>query len=132
MQARIWMRLTTLVSFATIAYCGLANAQSIPRLKPLPPREARHSVAAPALRCASAASPWQPLKNQPPFTANSCNEGVPGAANPLLLTDGSVIVQDAGCQDWWRLTPDKKKRNTKKTKKQKTSLPSGYAPLYHS
>jgi len=132
MQARIWMRLTTLVSFATIAYCGLANAQSIPRLKPLPPREARHSVAAPALRSASAASPWQPLKNQPPFTANSCNEGVPGAANPLLLTDGSVIVQDAGCQDWWRLTPDNKGSYANGTWKQIASLPSGYAPLYHS
>jgi hypothetical protein len=22
------------------------------------------------------------------------------------LTDGTVMVQDDGCQDWWKLTPD--------------------------
>jgi hypothetical protein len=57
---------------------------------------------------------------------------MPGAANPLLLTDGSVIVQDAGCQDWWRLTPDSSGSYANGTWIQIASLPSGYAPLYHS
>jgi hypothetical protein len=99
-----------IAALAALAVCGLANAQSIPRLKPIPPRGDRHSSVTPARAGAAAApttaSPWQPLNNQPPFVSNSCNGGEPGAANPLLLTDGSVIVQDAGCQDWWRLTPD--------------------------
>jgi hypothetical protein len=80
----------------------------------------------------STGSPWQPLNNQPPFTTNICNGGFPGAANPLLLTDGTVIVQDAGCQDWWRLTPDNTGSYVNGTWTQIGSLPPGYAPLYHS
>src|SRR5215475_12632960 len=99
---------------AALACFGLADAQSFPRLKPIPPRGPRAAAAGIAASralaanasAASAASPWQALTNQPPFTTNECNEGVPGAANPLLLTDGSVIGQDAGCTDWWKLTPD--------------------------
>jgi hypothetical protein len=46
-------------------------------------------------------SPWQRLTNQPPFNAGAM----------LLLTDGTVMVQDDGSQasgsaNWWRLTPD--------------------------
>ena len=39
---------------------------------------------------------WQPITNKAPFTA-----GV-----PLLLTDGSVMVQNFGTAAWWKLTPD--------------------------
>jgi hypothetical protein len=49
-----------------------------------------------------------------------------------LLTDGSVIVQDAGCPDWWRLTPDSSGSYANGTWTQIGSLPPGYAPLYHS
>ena len=73
----------------------------------------------------SAASPWTPLANQPNFL-------VDGAANPILLTDGSVLVQDAGEQDWWRLTPDQHGSYVNGTWTQVASLPAGYSPLYHS
>jgi hypothetical protein len=121
-------------SFAALACFGLANAQTIPRLKPIPPRGIRSTAAAALAPSAnsSAASPWQPLNNQPPFTTNVCNGGFPGAAAPLLLTDGSVIVQDAGCPDWWRLTPDNKGSYANGTWTQIASLPAGYSPLYHS
>jgi hypothetical protein len=123
-----------LCSFAALACFGLADAQTFPRLKPIPPRGLR-ATDAPALESSassSAASPWQPLNNQPPFTTNGCNGGFPGAANPLLLTDGTVIVQDAGCPDWWRLTPDNKGSYANGTWTQIASLPPGYSPLYHS
>ena len=132
MRTATWMKIV--VSFAALTCFGLANAQTFPRLKPIPPRGPRAAVApalAPAAK-SSTASPWQALNNQPPFTSNSCNGGVPGAANPLLLTDGTVIVQDAGCQDWWRLTPDNRGSYVNGTWTQIASLPSGYAPLYHS
>src|ERR1700691_4841442 len=132
MTTAAWMKV--IVSLAALAGFGLANAQTFPRLKPIPPRGARAAVA-PALALSansSTASPWQPLNNQPPFTSNICNGGVPGAANPLLLTDGTVIVQDAGCQDWWRLTPDNTGSYADGTWTQIASLPPGYAPLYHS
>lgn len=130
MKSGTWIWTKVICSFAVLACSGLADAQSFPRLEPIPPRGPRNSAA--ALAAPAKPSPWQPLNNQPPFTSNSCNGGVPGAANPLLLTDGSVIVQDAGCQDWWRLTPDKSGSYTNGTWTQIASLPSGYAPLYHS
>jgi hypothetical protein len=39
---------------------------------------------------------WQPLANQPTFPASTM----------LLLTDGTVMCQEAGGTNWWRLTPD--------------------------
>ena len=138
MRSLTWIKV--ICSFVALTCFGLANAQTFPRLTPIPPRGPRIAEA-PALAIAansansSTASPWQPLNNQPPFTLNSCNTiggGVPGAANPLLLTDGTVIVQDAGCQDWWRLTPDNTGSYVNGTWTQIGSLPPGYAPLYHS
>jgi hypothetical protein len=131
MKSGTWMLTNVLCSVAVLAWCGLADAQSFPRLKPIPPRGPRISAAA-ITASPSTASPWQPLNNQPPFTSTRCNGGLPGAANPLLLTDGSVIVQDAGCPDWWRLTPDKSGSYANGTWTQIGSLPRGYAPLYHS
>ncbi len=128
-------RRKVVVALAALAAFGLADAQTFPRLKPIPPRGSRATVAAASLALStnsSPASPWQALNNQPPFTTNSCNGGAPGAANPLLLTDGSVIVQDAGCPDWWRLTPDSTGSYVNGTWTQIASLPAGYSPLYHS
>jgi hypothetical protein len=42
------------------------------------------------------AGTWQPLANQPTF----------GASTMLLLTDGTVMCQDGGGVNWWKLTPD--------------------------
>jgi hypothetical protein len=133
--------LTRVVCSLSVLLCvGLADAQTFPRLKPIPPRGPRPAVAAASALGANAltagasttASPWVALNNQPPFTSNVCNGGFPGAANPLLLTDGSVIVQDAGCPDWWRLTPDSSGSYVNGTWTQIASLPAGYSPLYHS
>ncbi len=137
MKSATWVSTRIVCSLVALACFGLANAQSLTRLKPIPPRGPRISAAAisasPSIAASvSTASPWQALNNQPPFTTNDCNGGFPGAANPLLLTDGSVIVQDAGCPDWWRLTPDSSGSYANGTWTQIASLPSGYSPLYHS
>jgi len=141
MKSATWIWTRMVCSLVALAWFGNADAQSMPRLKPIPPRGPRISAAAVAASPATArlatansatASPWQSLNNQPPFTSNDCNGGFPGAANPLLLTDGSVIVQDAGCPDWWRLTPDSSGSYANGTWTQIGSLPPGYAPLYHS
>jgi hypothetical protein len=50
----------------------------------------------------------------------------------MLLTDGSVLVQDAAFPDWWKLTPDQYGSYVNGTWTQVASLPSGYSPLYHS
>jgi hypothetical protein len=53
-----------------------------------------------------------------------------GIANPILLTDGTVLVQDAGFNDWYRLTPDRNGSYVNGTWTQIAAAP--YNPLYHS
>jgi len=65
---------------------------------------------------------WTPLKHQPSFSA--------GVA--LLLTDGTVMVQDAGGRNWWKLTPDSHANYINGTWTQLASLPTNYSPLYFS
>ena len=86
---------------------------------PIPPRP--HTTAAAAAPATLAVSPWQALTNAPPFC--------PGAM--LLLTDGTVIVQDqCGGSNWWKLTPDVNGSYVNGTWSQIASLPAGYAPTY--
>jgi hypothetical protein len=66
---------------------------------------------------------WQELTNAPAFD--------PGAM--LLLTDGTVMVQDLGVSaggspDWWRLTPDSTGSYVDGTWSQVASLPPSYPP----
>lgn len=74
---------------------------------------------------AGTSSPWTPLTHQPDFLLD-------GASSPILLTDGSVLIQDAGFPDWWRLTPDAFGSYVNGTWSQVASLPATYSPLYHS
>ena len=117
---------TIVVVFVLLAWAGLAGAQSFPRLSPLPPKkDARVLKAAPAL---APNSPWQLLTNQPPvLDPVDCGPG-----NPILLTDGTVMLADNGCQDWWKLTPDEFGSYVNGTRTQLASLPDGYSPLYHA
>ena len=74
----------------------------------------------------SAAQSWQPLTNQPNFTAGTL----------LLLTDGSVMVhhEDAngGYSDWHKLTPDINGSYVNGSWTQVASLPSNYGPMSFS
>jgi hypothetical protein len=123
-------QVSTVATLVALAWSHLAAAQ-MPRLKPIPPT--RGAARALAFRASPAASPsvatsgspWTPLTNQPSFLAD-------GAAAPALLTDGTVLVQDAGYPDWWRLTPDKNGSYVNGTWTQIASLPASYSPLYHS
>jgi len=125
------LRMLTVAFVVLLAWPSLAGAQSFPRLKPLPPRK---SVNAHAARAANADLPagqapsWQMLTSQPPVL----NYAACGPGNPLLLTDGTVMLADDGCQDWWKLTPDTTGSYVNGTWTQLASLPSGYSPLYHS
>lgn len=71
------------------------------------------------------AQTWTPLTHQPSFAASTA----------LLLTDGTVIVQDAANTNpnhWWRLTPSNTGSYINGTWSQIASLPSGYDPLYYA
>jgi hypothetical protein len=73
------------------------------------------------------AQTWTPLVNAPTF--------YPGSA--LLLTDGTVMVQDqgssgAGTSNWWKLTPDNTGSYVNGTWTQLASMQSGYEPEYYA
>jgi hypothetical protein len=63
---------------------------------------------------------WQTLTNPIPVSA--------GIA--LLLTDGTVVVQEVLGSDWWRLTPDASGSYVDGTWSELPPMPNGYAPLY--
>jgi hypothetical protein len=69
------------------------------------------------------AQKFTPIKNKAPFASPS---------TALLLTDGTVIVQDGDASDWWRFTPDQNANYINGTWTQIASLPSGYGPLYYA
>ncbi len=121
-----------------LAWAGLAGAQALnmPPLKPLPPKKTLTVAASASLSAAAAVTPaaasvpgtWQLLTNQPPvLDAFDC-----GVGNPVLLTDGTVLVADDGCADWWKLTPDSSGSYVNGTWTQIASTPAGYTPLYHA
>jgi hypothetical protein len=131
------LHLLGIVPIVMLAWPQLAAAQ---RLKPIPHpigvlqhahAEAAAQAQPEALAQAKTASskislsPWTPLTNQPSFL-------VDGASVPMLLTDGTVLMQDTGFPDWWKLTPDKFGSYVNGTWTQVASLPATYSPLYHS
>jgi hypothetical protein len=77
-------------------------------------------AALPAIATAQLAQTWQPLATRGPIK--------PGA--PLLLTDGSVMVQNESTSAWWKLTPDIHGGYVNGTWKQLASMPAGYAPTW--
>lgn len=68
------------------------------------------------------AQAWVPLANQP-------NPNL-GLGNPLLLTDGTVILHAACGRAWYKLAPDLSGSYINGTWSPIASLPPGYAPLY--
>ena len=82
-------------------------------------------VALMTLATLAGAQAWTPLTHAPSF----------GASNALLLTDGTVMVQDSANTNpnhWWRLKPDNTGSYVNGTWSQLASLPSGYDPLYYA
>ena len=75
----------------------------------------------------ASAQTWTPLTHPMP---SLCQFG--GGDAPMLLTDGTVLVQDYSCSDYWRLTPDEHGSYVNGTWTQAAALAADYAPLYHS
>jgi hypothetical protein len=66
---------------------------------------------------------WTDVENLPSFTEY-------GPWEPQLLTDGTVLVLDAGTQQWYKLTPDSKGIYTDGTWSKIAEMPTGDCPLY--
>jgi len=73
-----------------------------------------------ASTCLAGAQSWTAVSNVPNIGAN----------NPLLLTDGTVLIQDGDTPNWYKLTPDINGNYATGTWKQVASMPSSWGPLY--
>ncbi|HZV77052.1 MAG TPA: hypothetical protein VFF63_04745 [Candidatus Babeliales bacterium] len=87
---------------------------------PFPPPR-RHKITSTDRRRAAAGG-WQQVSSVPSFTN--------GPATQLLMTDGTVIVQDFCTSNWYRLTPDQNGNYLTGTWSEIAAMPSNYAPLY--
>ncbi len=129
-NGKVSRALTAAAALVVSSVLYAQQTQQLPRLKPLPPQH--RGIAQPRLQSnapgTNSGSPWTPVIQQPAFLLGA--DG--GAGNPILMTDGTVLVQDAGAQDWWRLTPDPYGNYANGTWTQVASLPANYSPLYHS
>ncbi|HTR52904.1 MAG TPA: hypothetical protein VMJ10_19450 [Kofleriaceae bacterium] len=105
----MWTR-TLGVAILVLTACGspTASTSPVPRL-PAP---------------AAPPQTWRPVAQMSPFTQ--------GAAQPFLLTDGTVMIQDLETPDFYRLTPDASGSYANGAWSQLASLPDGYAPLYYA
>src|SRR5215831_9829363 len=74
------------------------------------------------LACATlgSAQSWTSLTNSPGVSANTA----------LLLTDGTVMVQQGQTGHWFRLTPDRFGSYINGTWTQRADMPANYGPLY--
>jgi hypothetical protein len=68
------------------------------------------------------AQSWTRVKDKQYFSASSA----------FILTDGRVMIQDAGARDWWALTPDINGSYENGTLTMLHAMPTGYAPLYYA
>lgn len=68
------------------------------------------------------AQSWSALNNKANFDASTA----------LLLTDGTVIVQQIESPNWSKLTPDSSGSYINGTWSTIASMPSGYGPLYYA
>ena len=105
--------------------CAKQINSNFPRGAPMKSLRAFVPMALLTLATLAGAQTWTPLTHQPTF----------GAGTALLLTDGTVMVQDAAFTNpnhWWRLKPDSSGSYVNGTWTQLASLPSGYDPLYYA
>jgi hypothetical protein len=68
---------------------------------------------------------WKDVGNLPSFQSY-------GPWEPQLLTDGTVLVADAGTNQWYKLTPDKKGQYTDGAWTAIAKAPSNVCPLYYA
>src|SRR5262249_12879289 len=89
----------------------------------LPSKSATGSAPAVFSREQSPLAAWSNLANVPPG-------GPYNLGNPLLLTDGTVVVHRTDTRDWYRLTPSNTGSYIDGTWTQIASMQPGYGPKF--
>jgi hypothetical protein len=135
------LALASAVAASLLAACGGTNPSSpvsgmpqmpsalhnkLPKLlrighTPARPPRHTHAITA-AMRQRAKAGGWTPLAAAAPFSN--------GAGTEIQMTDGTILVQDYCTPNWYPLVPDKSGSYLNGTWGPKTSMASGYGPLY--
>jgi len=143
-MSRLHLVVSGLVTASLLAACSGANSTStapvagIPqapsgavhsklpkflRLGHTPPRPPPHRhVVTSVMRERAKAGGWEQLANSAPWTN--------GPGSQILMTDGTVLVQDSCTPNWFRLTPDSTGNYQDGTWTAIAGMPSDYGPLY--
>jgi hypothetical protein len=103
-----------------------ANAANIPRFMrlthtPALPPPHKHAITS-LMREKARKGGWQELTATSPFSN--------GPGTELLMTDGTVMVNDNCTPNWYALTPDSSGSYQHGKWVQRASMPSSYGPLY--
>ncbi|MGA8534243.1 MAG: hypothetical protein WB615_09075 [Candidatus Tumulicola sp.] len=114
------------VPAAVPAYSSLHARGELPRFlrlghTPALPPLRRHQITG-ADRARAQAGGWTPVTAASPF--------VNGPGTAMLMTDGTILVQDSCTPNWFALVPDKNGNYVTGSWTAKAAMPSNYGPLY--
>src|SRR5579871_3438840 len=104
---------------AALATACVGNSPQPPSHDPQVDRSAPRPV---ATTPAAAGGTWTPVATRAPISA----------ALPILLTDGTVMVQGLESTSWYRLSPDPMGNYVNGTWTQLAPTPNNYSPLYYA
>jgi hypothetical protein len=141
-MSRLHLVVSSFVTASLLAACSGANSTApvagIPQESPgavhsklpkflrlghTPPRPPPHlHVITSAMRQRAKAGGWEQLANSAPWTN--------GPGSQVLMTDGTVLVQDSCTPNWFKLTPDSTGNYQNGTWTEIAGMPSNYGPLY--
>jgi len=141
-MSRLHLVVSSFVTASLLAACSGANSTApvagIPQASPgavhsklpkflrlghTPPRPPPHlHVITSAMRQRAKAGGWEQLANSAPWTN--------GPGSQVLMTDGTVLVQDSCTPNWFKLTPDSTGNYQNGTWTEIAGMPSNYGPLY--
>ncbi|MGA8475759.1 MAG: hypothetical protein WB681_11880 [Candidatus Cybelea sp.] len=102
---------------------AMADAARLLHFKHTPafPPPHRHNITG-TERARARAAGWTPVTHTAPWTN--------GPGTELLLTNGTIMVQDYCTSNWYSLTPDNTGNYINGTWTKLGSMPSNYSPLY--
>jgi hypothetical protein len=119
-----------LAAMATLPIAASAHQILYPHANGIAPRDPNTPIVHVGLPEAPYIAPkksksgtWTDVANLPNFTNY-------GPWEPQLLTDGTVLVLDAGTVQWYKLSPDKKGQYADGTWSAIAAMPSDDCPLY--
>jgi hypothetical protein len=119
--------LPRLIAFTLVVFAATASAQWAAAPYPVPVHHHRPLADHRHTTSPTATGSWSELTREPGYPPFFY-----GITNPILLTDGSVLLQDLGTGSFVRFVPDENGSYINGTFQGADGLPPGYEPNIHS